>query len=161
MFTKHSLTIAACLFLPATLISLIIAGYFWFDSLNRQSEWSKAEATVTRIEWKERTNSQGEKAPFAYAIFTFTTADGTKVEVPSKTAASEKPLYNVGDTQWVIYPPNAPEQAEEDTFLVQFLLPLILTVETLIIGLITALLFYFGRRAQRKATLHSLPASCS
>lgn len=161
MFTKHALTIAACLFLPATLISLIIAGYFWFDSLNRQSEWRKAEATVTRIEWKERTNSQGEKAPFAYAIFTFTTADGSVVEVPSQTAASGKPLYRVGDTQWVIYPPHAPQQAEEDTFLVQFLLPLILTVETLIIGLITALLFYFGHRAQRKAALPALPKSCS
>lgn len=161
MFSKHSLTIAACLFLPVTLISLILTGYFWFDCMNRQAEWHKAEATVTRIEWKESTNSHGEKVPFAHAIFTFTTADGTKFEVPSQTAASGKPLYRVGDTQWVIYPRNAPEQAEEDTFLVQFLLPLILTVETLIIGLITALLFYFGRRAQRKAALPSLPASCS
>ncbi|MBQ8478855.1 MAG: DUF3592 domain-containing protein [Akkermansia sp.] len=161
MFTKHALTIAACLFLPATLISLIIAGYFWFDSLNRQSEWSKAEATVTRIEWKESTNGHGEKVPFAHAIFTFTTADGSVVEVPSQTAASGKPLYRVGDTQWVIYPPNAPQQAEEDTFLVQFLLPLILTVETLLIGLITALLFYFGRRAQRKTALPALPKSCA
>lgn len=161
MFSKHSLTIAACLFLPVTLISLILTGYFWFDSLNRQAEWHKAEATVTRIEWKESTNSHGEKVPFAHAIFTFTTADGSVVEVPSQTAASGKPLYRVGDTQWVIYPPNAPEQAEEDTILVQFLLPLILTVETLIIGLITALLFYFGHRARRKAALPSLPASCS
>lgn len=159
MFSKHSLTIAACLFLPVTLISLILTGYFWFDSLNRQVEWHKAEATVTRIEWKESTNSHGENVPFAHAIFTFTTADGTKVEVPSQTAAGKKPIYNVGDTQWVIYPPNAPEQAEEDTFLVQFLLPLILTVETLIIGLITALLFYFGHRARRKAALPALPKS--
>lgn len=150
MFSKYSLSIAACLFLPVTLIVLGLAGYFWYDSLHRQAEWNKAEATVTRIEWKESTNSHGEKAPFAYAVFSFSSADGNVTEVLSRTAAAQKPLYEVGDKQWVIYPPDAPEEAQEDIFLVQFLLPLVLTVVAASICLITALLFFFGRRARQE-----------
>ena len=150
MFSKSSLTIAACLFLPITLLALAVAGYFWYDSLHRQAEWNKAEATVTRIEWKESTNSHGEKAPFAYAVFSFSSADGNVTEVLSQTAAAQKPLYEVGDKQWVIYPPDAPEEAQEDIFLVQFLLPLVLTVVAASICLITALLFFFGRRARQE-----------
>lgn len=161
MFSKYSLSIAAWLFLPVTLIVLGLAGYFWVDSLHRQAEWNKAEATVIRIEWKESTNSHGEKAPFAYAVFSFSSADGNVTEVLSQTAAAQKPLYEVGDKQWVIYPPDAPEEAQEDIFLVQFLLPLILTAAGIFIGIITALFFYFGHRAQRNTPLPPLPISGS
>ncbi|MBQ3218759.1 MAG: DUF3592 domain-containing protein [Akkermansia sp.] len=161
MFSKSSLTIAACLFLPITLLALAVAGYFWVDSLHRQAEWNKAEATVTRIEWKESTNSHGEKAPFAYAVFSFRSADGNVTEVLSQTAAAQKPLYEVGDKQWVIYPPDAPEEAMEDVFIVQYLLPLILTAAGIFIGIITALFFYFGHRAQRNTPLPPLPISGS
>lgn len=148
MFSKYTLNIAAWLFLPATILVLAAAGYFWYDSLSRRWDWERAEATVSRIEWKESTNSHGEPTRFAYAIFSFTTSDGTVAEARSQTAASNRPLYKVGDSQQVIYPPDAPQKAQEDIFLVQFLLPLVLTAAGMFVGFISALLFYLGHRAQ-------------
>lgn len=155
MFSKHSLTIAAYLFLPFTLGSLAIAGYFWFNSMSRQWEWQQAEATVTGIEWVESESVGTLK--FAHAVLTFTTEDGQKVSVLSQMASSEQPLYQVHDTLPVIYPPQAPQEAEENVFIVQYLLPLSVTVMALFSGAITLLLFILGRRAQKKNTLPPAP----
>lgn len=155
MFSKSSLTIAACLFLPITLLALAVAGYFWVDSMSRQWKWQQAEATVTGIEWQE-SESVGTKK-YAHAVLTFTTPEGKKVSVLSQMASSEQPLYKVNETLSVIYPANAPEKAEENVFIVQYLLPLSVTVMALFCALVTLLLFIFGRWARKNNTLPPVP----
>ncbi len=151
MFTLFSLKTIARLLLVVSIISLACVAYSWYYSLNRAQEWLKAQATVTELEWEG-----SEDTRHAYAQFSFTAADGKEYTTRS-TVAGNPPLYKVGDTQLLLYPPHAPQKAMEATFFAQFAVPLALSAEALFCCIATLLLYFFVHRAKKTANLPPPP----
>lgn len=137
-----SVRIGAWLLLVMAVLSACVASYFWHDSICCRNEWQKAIATVTAL-----SSEQGAQGPdsLTYAHFTFTTATGQEVTVRSQMA-SNPPMYKPGEKVEVIYPAAEPEEAEEDLFVVQYILPLALSVEVLFISLLSFIFFRISRK---------------
>lgn len=147
--SSHSLKIAAWLFLPLSLLWLLAAAFFWYQSAARQWEWAKAPAVVVEVAPDENEKAS-DGSSIKYAFFSFRSESGKEYRVRSQMGNSGTPLWTVGEELEVIYPHDHPEAAEENLFLVQYILPLGLTLAAFLFSLLTALLFIFGRRAAGK-----------
>ena len=64
--------------------------------------------------------------------------------------ASELPIYELGSKVEVIYPTNNPTMAEENTFIVQYLLPLGITFVAIVAGIFALVLFLLYRVITKK-----------
>lgn len=139
-----SAKIGACLFTVITVLWMVIAVYFWADSISKQSTWSTAESIVTKVATDDSENSN-----IRYSYFTFTDS-GKEYTVKSKMGASELPIYELGSKVEVIYPTNNPTMAEENTFIVQYLLPLGITFVAIVAGIFALVLFLLYRMITKK-----------
>lgn len=137
--------IASYLFLPFTVLWVLVAAFFWYQAAARQWEWEKATAVVASV-GPDTAQQSADDSAIKYAFLSFRTAEGQQHQVRSKMGNSGKPLWSVGETVQVIYPANAPEAAEENLFIVQYILPLSITVPALLLSVVTALLFISAKR---------------
>lgn len=141
----RTLKIASYLFLPFTVLWVLAAAFFWYQAAARQWEWEKATAVVVSV-GPDTAQQSADDSAIKYAFLSFRTAEGEQHQVRSKMGNSGKPLWSVGETVQVIYPANAPEAAEENLFIVQYILPLGVSVPALLLSVVTALLFISGKR---------------
>lgn len=141
----RTLKIASYLFLPFSVLWILAAAFFWYQAAARQWEWEKATAVVVSI-GPDTAQQSADDSAIKYAFLSFRTAEGQQHQVRSKMGNSGKPLWSVGETVQVIYPANAPEVAEENLFIVQYILPLGVSVPALLLSVVTALLFISGKR---------------
>lgn len=134
----------AWLFAGIAVVWLGVAVYFWASSISRQLDWKKADATVTMVE---------EEASEEYPYFTFTdTESGKEYTVKSQMASSGMPLYDLGSKVEVIYPADTPNKAEENVFIIQYLLPLSFTFIVFVTGCISLVSFLIVRKIEKKDT---------
>lgn len=141
----RTLKIASYLFLPFSVLWILAAAFFWYQAAARQWEWEKATAVVVSV-GPDTAQQSADNSAIKYAFLSFRTAEGQQHQVRSKMGNSGKPLWSVGETVQVIYPANAPEAAEENLFIVQYILPLGVSVPALLLSVVTALLFISGKR---------------
>lgn len=138
----------AWLFAGIAVVWLGVAVYFWASSISRQHDWKKADATVTKVE-----EEASEGSNYKYSYFTFTdTESGKEYTVKSQMASSGMPLYDLGSKVEVIYPADAPNKAEENVFIVQYLLPLSFTFIVFVTGCISLVSFLIVRKIEKKDT---------
>ncbi len=145
----RTLKIASYLFLPFSVLWVLAAAFCWYQAAARQWEWEKATAVVVSVA-PDDTQIATDSSKINYAYLSFQTAEGKHYQVRSQMGNSGKPLWSVGETVQVIFPANAPEAAEENLFIVQYFLPLALTVPAILLSVVTALLFILGKK--RKIT---------
>ena len=140
-----SAKIGSWLFAVVTVLWMGVAVFFWADSIIKQKTWEKAAAIVTKIAEDDRENSN-----IQYSYFTFTdTERGKEYTVKSKMGSSEMPIYELGSKVEVIYPANNPAEAEENTFIVQYILPLGFTFVAFMAGFFTLVLWVIYRKTKR------------
>ena len=137
-FFSISTRIASWLFLFLALLSGCSAAFFWLGRIDRQNEWEKATAVVTAL-------SPAKAGEVQYAYFTFSTVAGQELTTRSSWA-SYPTEYSIGEKVEVIYPPDEPEEASENTFGSQFILPLILTFEPIIMSFLCMACFLVARK---------------
>ena len=85
-----------------------------------------------------------------YAMLSFSTQGGQEYQVRSQLGNTGKALWSIGEKVEVIFPKDAPEKAEENIFVVQYILPLGISLTALLFTLVTTLLFWVGNK--KKAT---------
>ncbi len=141
----RTLKIASYLFLPFSVLWILAAAFFWYQAAARQWEWEKATAVVVSV-GPDTAQQSADDSAIKYAFLSFRTAEGQQHQVRSKMGNSGKPLWSVGETVQVIYPASAPEAAEENLFIVQYILPLGVSVPALLLSVVTALLFISGKK---------------
>ena len=147
---KHSLKIASWLFLPFSILWILASAFFWYQTTSRLREWDKAPAVVAAVEPDaSKVGSDGEA--MKYAMLSFCTQEGQEYMVRSQLGNTGKPLWTVGEKVEVIFPADSPEKAEENIFIVQYLLPLGITLVALMFSLVTTLLFWFGNKKNAKS----------
>ena len=146
---KQSLKIASWLFLPFSILWILAAAFFWYQTASKLREWEKAPAVVTAVEPEAlAAGSNGEA--MKYAMLSFHTQEGKEYMVRSQLGNTGKPLWTVGEKVEIIFPADSPEKAEENIFIVQYLLPLGITLAALMFSLVTTLLFWFGNKKNAK-----------
>ena len=139
-----STKICGWLFAGLTMLWLGVAAVFWAGSMIQQYDGIKAEATVTKVE---------EVDKFKHSYFTFVDSEsGKEYTVKSQMGASERPLYDMGSKVEVIYPAGRPDVAEENIFIIQYLVPLIFTFFVFVTGFISLVSFLICRKIQKKDT---------
>ena len=147
---KQSLKIASWLFLPFSILWILAAAFFWYQSASKQREWEKAPAVVTAVE-PDALEVGSDGAPMKYAMLSFRSQEGREYMVRSQLGNTGKPLWNVGEKVEVIFPADSPEKAEENIFIVQYFLPLGITLAALMFSLVTTLLFWVGNKKNAKS----------
>jgi hypothetical protein len=90
-------------------ILAVVGGWFLFTSWAFYSKGVKVEGTVVRLESSQSTDGVTYTAVFSYAV------DGQSYEVMSGTA-SDPPLYQKGDVVTLLYDPDNPKSARENSF---------------------------------------------
>ncbi|MBR5593936.1 MAG: DUF3592 domain-containing protein [Akkermansia sp.] len=146
---KRSLKIAGWLFLPFSILWILAAAFFWYQSASKQREWEKAPAVVTSVE-ADIVKKGSDGAAMKYAMLSFSTQGGQEYQVRSQLGNTGKALWSIGEKVEVIFPKDAPEKAEENIFVVQYILPLGISLTALLFTLVTTLLFWVGNK--KKAT---------
>ena len=147
---KQSLKIASWLFLPFSILWILAAAFFWYQSASKQREWEKAPAVVTAVE-PDALEVGSDGAPMKYAMLSFRSQEGREYMVRSQLGNTGEPLWNVGEKVEVIFPADSPEKAEENIFIVQYFLPLAITLAALMFSLVTTLLFWVGNKKNAKS----------
>ena len=147
---KQSLKIASWLFLPFSILWILAAAFFWYQSASKQREWEKAPAVVTAVE-PDALEVGSDGAPMKYAMLSFRSQEGREYMVRSQLGNTGEPLWNVGEKVEVIFPADSPEKAEENIFIVQYFLPLGITLAALMFSLVTTLLFWVGNKKNAKS----------
>ena len=147
---KQSLKIASWLFLPFSILWILAAAFFWYQSASKQREWEKAPAVVTAVE-PDALEVGSDGAPMKYAMLSFRSQEGREYMVRSQLGNTGEPLWNVGEKVEVIFPADSPEKAEENIFIVQYFLPLGITLAALLFSLVTTLLFWVGNKKNAKS----------
>ncbi len=143
-----STKICGWLFAGLTVLWLGVAAVFWVGCIGLQHDGTKAEATVTKV-----VEEESERGKFKYSYFTFTdTESGKEYTVKSQMAATERPLYDMGSKVEVIYPAGRPDVAEENIFIIQYLVPLIFTFFVFVTGFISLVSFLICRKMHKKQT---------
>lgn len=146
---RASAKIGAWIFTVITVLWLGIAVFFWADNIHKQRTWNRAEATVTKV-----TKDTEENSNIKYSYFTFTDTESNKeYTVKSKMGATDMPIYELGCVVEVIYPAAHPDEAEENVFIVQYILPIGFTLATVIAGIFALALFLIYRSMQRRAKI--------
>jgi hypothetical protein len=102
--------------------SVFVAVGIWMlvDGLRFRASANRAEGEVIRLEWS---NGEGNSRSGALPVVRYE-AQGRTVEFRSRVS-SRPPAYRVGELVTVLYHPEDPENASVDTFLEQYLLPLV------------------------------------
>ena len=147
---KQTLKIAGWLFLPFSILWILASAFFWYQSASKQREWEKAPAVVTAVE-PDALEVGSDGAPMKYAMLSFRSREGREYTVRSQLGNTGKPLWNVGEKVEVIFPADSPEKAEENIFIVQYFLPLGITLAALMFSLVTTLLFWVGNKKNAKS----------
>jgi len=112
-----------CVFALLPIAGVILAavgGWYLFTSWTFYSKGVKVESTVVRLESSQSSDSGVTYAP----VFSYT-VDGQSYEVKSGTT-SYPPLYEKGDVVTLLYNPDNPKSARENSFWELWGLPLIL-----------------------------------
>lgn len=108
---------------------LLGLGFAYFGWTSRASALEFIEASssaagrVVQVDTKR--NSDGDI--LFYPVIEFTTAGGETIQFRSSTGTNP-PAYNVGDQVEVLYDPNLPQNARENSFSGLWMLPTILLV---------------------------------
>ena len=147
---KQTLKIASWLFLPFSILWILASAFFWYQTTSKLMEWEKAPAVVTAVE-PDALEVGSNGAPMKYAMLSFRSQEGREYIVRSQLGNTGKPLWNVGEKVEVIFPADSPEKAEENIFIVQYLLPLGITLAALMFSLVTILLFWVGNKKNAKS----------
>lgn len=136
------------LFAVPAVIWLCVACYFWVNRIDRQFSWEKATAVVTDIcEVGEGDNT------YQHSCLTFTEPQtGKSVTVKNQFGSSPQPIYPVGDSVEVIFPAGQPEEAMENTFIVNYMLPVLFTIAAFMFGVVSFVSFVVARKMERKIT---------
>lgn len=112
------------LFAVPAAIWLCVACFFWAKRIERQFSWEKTTAVVTEI----REVEQGESM-MKHSCLTFPDPrTGESVTVKSQLGAAKRPVYPIGNSVEVFFPAGQPNEAIENTFIVNYLMPLMFTV---------------------------------
>lgn len=139
-----STKICGWLFAGLTVLWLGVATVFWVGSMIQQYDGIKAEATVSKVE---------EVDNFKHSYFTFVDSEsGKEYTVKSQMGASAMPLYDLGSKVEVIYPAGKPDEAEENVFIVQYIVPLVFTFIVFVSGCISLVSFLICRKMHKKQT---------
>lgn len=151
LVNSFSTKVCGWLFAAAACVWLCVAACFWYARAERQSSWEKATATVTAI-----CEEKGQNGVIKYSSLTFVDpGSGKSVTVRSQVGASEKPVYPVGDEVEVIFPSGQPEEACENTFVVHYLLPAMLSFGALMFGVVSFATMRYSKKLEKKEQLHA------
>jgi len=103
----------------AGVILALVGGWFLFTSLTFYSKGVKVQGTVVRLESSQSTDGVTYAPVFSYTV------NGKSYEVMSGTT-SDPPLHKKGDVVTLLYNPDNPKSARENSFWELWGLPLIL-----------------------------------
>lgn len=126
------------------IILAVVAGLFGGDqlikSINKRSEWNKAEAVVTRLE-----PIRGRRGRTTYAAwFTFRDPATHRSYTVKSKVNSNPPAFKVREKVEVLYPAEHPEDAVANTFMEVYLYALLLGAVFVIFGFM-GLVLRFGK----------------
>ncbi|HVN16041.1 MAG TPA: DUF3592 domain-containing protein [Anaerolineales bacterium] len=106
--------------LPISAIILAVVGiWYTFTSWNFYSNGQKVQGTVVRLEESSDSDGTTYSPVFSYTV------DGKQYEYESVNS-SNPPSNQVGDVVTLLYDPNHPERARQNSFWELWLLPAIL-----------------------------------
>ena len=129
------------------IILAVVAGLFGGDqlikSINKRSEWNKAEAVVTRLE-----PVRGRRGRTTYAAwFTFRDPATHRSYTVKSKVNSNPPAFKVREKVEVLYPAGHPEDAVANTFMEVFLYTILLGGAFVVFGFL-GLALRFGKNSK-------------
>jgi Protein of unknown function (DUF3592) len=102
--------------LSITLVLFSIAGYFFYETYTIIEISKKAQGHVTQITPRSSQNNIGRAEILFYPSVKFTTNKGQTITFES-TFGNHIPTRVLGEKVMVLYNPDAPKQAQIDTFI--------------------------------------------